>query len=71
MIAAAGSGNRRNEQGIAVRAGPRALRNSLFAISENRKAEISRRMTSLILGRCHLDERIENVHQCNRRTQPD
>jgi len=53
------------EQGIAVRAGPRALRNSLFAILENRKDEISRRMTSLILGLyddwCHLDERIENV----------
>ena len=53
------------EQGIAVRAGPRALRNSLFAILENRRAEISRRMTSLILGLyddwCHLDERIENV----------
>jgi len=49
----------------AVRAGPRALRNSLFAILENRRAEISRRMTSLILGLyddwCHLDERIENV----------
>jgi transposase len=30
------------EQGIAVRAGPRALRNSLFAILENRKDEICR-----------------------------
>jgi len=53
------------EQGIAVRAGSRALRNSLFAILENRKAEISRRMTSLTLGHyddwCHLDERIGNV----------
>jgi transposase len=29
------------EQGIAVRTGPRALRNSLFAILENRKDEIS------------------------------
>src|ERR1700681_5101411 len=29
------------EQGIAVRAGPRALRHSLFAILENRKHEIS------------------------------
>src|SRR6266581_1527522 len=36
------------EQGIAVRAGPRTLRNSLFAILENRKDEISPRMTSLI-----------------------
>jgi transposase len=38
------------EQGIAVRAGPRALRNSLFAILENRKDEISPRMAKLILG---------------------
>src|SRR5437763_2391704 len=37
------------EQGIAVRAGPRALRNSLFAILENRKDEISPRMARLIL----------------------
>jgi transposase len=53
------------EQGIAVRAGPRALRNSLFAILENRKDEISPRMTKLILGLyedwCQLDERIEAV----------
>ena len=53
------------EQGIAVRAGPRTLRNSLFAILENRKDEISPRMTSLILGLyedwCQLDERIETV----------
>src|SRR3954451_5679216 len=53
------------EQGIAVRAGPRALRNSLFAILENRKDEISPRMTKLILGLyedwCHLDERIDAV----------
>jgi transposase len=53
------------EQGIAVRAGPHALRNSLFAILENRKDEISRRMASLILGLyedwCQLDERIETV----------
>jgi len=53
------------EQGIAVRAGPRALRNSLFAILENRKDEISPRMASLILGLyqdwCCLDERIEAV----------
>jgi|SRR6266568_965534 len=51
------------EQGIAVRAGPRALRNSLFAILENRKDEISPRMAKLILGLyedwCYLDERIE------------
>src|ERR1700726_8333 len=53
------------EQGIAVRSGPRALRNSLFAILENRKDEISPRMTKLILGLyedwCQLDERIEAV----------
>jgi transposase len=53
------------EQGIAVRAGARALRNSLFAILENRKDEISPRMVSLILGLyedwCHLDERVETV----------
>src|SRR5713101_2208172 len=53
------------EQGIAVRTGPRALRNSLFAILENRKDEISPRIASLILGLyedwCHLDERIETV----------
>src|SRR5947207_6395631 len=53
------------EQGIAVRSGPRALRNSLFTILENRKDEISPRMASLILGLyedwCRLDERIETV----------
>jgi transposase len=53
------------EQGIAVRAGPRALRNSLFAILENRKDEISPRMAKLILGLyedwCYLDERLETV----------
>jgi transposase len=37
------------EQGIAVRAGARALRNSLFAILENRRGEISPRTASLIL----------------------
>jgi len=51
------------EQGIAVRAGPRALRNSLFAILENRRDEISPRTAGLILGLyedlCRLDERIE------------
>src|SRR6476646_7912929 len=53
------------EQGIAVRSGARALRNSLFAILENRKDEISPRTAKLILGLyedwCHLDERIESV----------
>src|SRR5215471_14714304 len=53
------------EHGIAVRAGPRALRNSLFAILENRKDEISPRMAKLIRGLyedwCCLDERIETV----------
>ena len=55
------------EQGIAVRAGARALRNSLFAILENRKDEISPRTAKLILGLyedwCHLDERIESVSE--------
>ena len=53
------------EQGIAVRAGARALRNSLFAILENRRGEISPRTASLILGLyedwCWLDKRIETV----------
>ena len=58
------------EQGIAVRAGARALRNSLFAILlfailENRKDETSPRMAKLIHGLyedwCCLDERIETV----------
>src|ERR1700745_3078036 len=53
------------EQGIAVRAGARALRNSLFAILENRRDEISPRMARLILDLyqdwCHLDERIDTV----------
>ena len=53
------------EQGIAVRAGARALRNSLFAILENRKDEISPRMVKLIHGLyedwCCLDQRIETV----------
>jgi transposase len=53
------------EQGIAVRAGARALHNSLFAILENRRGEISPRTASLILGLyedwCWLDKRIETV----------
>jgi transposase len=53
------------EQGIAVRSGPRALRNSLFAILENRKDEISPRTAKLIRGLyedwCGLDERIDTV----------
>jgi transposase len=53
------------EQGIAVRKGPRALRNSLFAILENRKDEISPRTARLIRGLyedwCGLDERIDTV----------
>jgi transposase len=53
------------EQGIAVRTGPRALRNSLFAILENRKDEISPRTATLIRGLyedwCCLDKRIETV----------
>jgi transposase len=53
------------EQGITVRAGARALRNSLFAILKNREAEISERMSDLIVGLYEdwlwLDERIETV----------
>jgi len=53
------------EQGIAIRAGPRALRKSLFPILENRKEEISPRTAKLIRGRyddrCCLDERIDTV----------
>ena len=54
-----------DQQGIAVRAGPRALRKSLFAILDNRKEEISSRTAKLIHGLyddwCCLDERIETV----------
>ena len=53
------------EQGIPVRAGARTLRNSLFAILETRRDEISPRTASLILGLyedwCGLDTRIETV----------
>src|SRR5215510_4667684 len=53
------------EQGIAVRTGARALRNSLLAILENRQDEISARMRSLIVGLhedwISLDERIETL----------
>ena len=51
------------EQGIAVRTGARALRNSLLGILENRRDEISPRMRGLIAGLykdwTSLDERIE------------
>jgi transposase len=53
------------EQGIAVRTGARALRNSLLAILENRRDEISPRMRGLIVGLHEdwigLDERIETL----------
>ena len=53
------------EQGITVRTGAHALRNSLFAILENRKDEISRRMNDLIVGLNadwqELDKRIETI----------
>lgn len=53
------------EQGIAVRTGARALRNSLFAILKNREEELSPRMSDLIVGLYEdwlwLDERIETV----------
>jgi transposase len=51
------------EQGIAVRTGAGALRNSLLAILENRQDEISSRMRGLIVGLYEdwicLDQRIE------------
>lgn len=53
------------EQGITVRAGSRALRNSLFEILKNREAEISPRMADLIVGLHEdwlwLDGRIEHI----------
>src|SRR5205814_9368756 len=53
------------EQGIAVRTGAHALRNSLFAILENRKDEISPRAARLNLGvdmdRRKLNKRIGTV----------
>ena len=53
------------EQGIAVRVGARALRNSLPAILKNRQDEISPRMRGLIVGLyddwIYLDERIETI----------
>jgi transposase len=53
------------EQGIAVRVGLRALRNSLFEILKNRENEISPRMNGLIVGLYEdwlwLDERIETI----------
>jgi transposase len=53
------------EQGIAVRTGARALRNSLMAILENRQDEISTRMRGLIAGLyedwIQLDSRIETI----------
>lgn len=53
------------EQGIAVRAGANALRNSLFEILKNREDEISPRMRELIVGLHEdwlwLDGRIETI----------
>jgi transposase len=53
------------EQGITVRPGARALRNSLFEILKNRASEISVRMSQLIVGLYEdwlwLDECIEAV----------
>ena len=53
------------EQGITVRTGAHALRNSLFAILRNRKDEISPRMNDLIVGLYEdwqgLDERIATI----------
>ena len=53
------------EQGITVRSGAHALRNSLFAILKNREDEISPRMGDIIIGLYQdwlwLDERIEST----------
>ncbi|MCP5075000.1 MAG: IS110 family transposase [Rhodobacteraceae bacterium] len=53
------------EQGITVRTGAYALRNSLFAILKNREDEISERMSDIIVGLYEdwlcLDERIEST----------
>ncbi len=53
------------EQGITVRTGARALRNSLFEVLSNREDEISPRMQDLIVGLYEdwlwLDERIESI----------
>ncbi len=53
------------EQGITVRSGAHALRNSLFAILKNREDEISPRMGGIIMGLYEdwlwLDERIERT----------
>jgi len=53
------------EQGITVRSGAHALRNSLFAILKNREDEISPRMGDIIISLYHdwlwLDERIEST----------
>jgi transposase len=53
------------EQGITVRTGAHALRNSLFAILHNREDEISPRMVDLIIGLYEdwlwLDERIATI----------
>jgi len=53
------------EQGIAVRTGANALRNSLLAILDTRKDEISPRMQALIIGLYEdwlkLDERVETI----------
>ena len=53
------------EQGITVRTGARALRNSLFAILDNRGDEFSPRMAEIIVGLYEdwlwLDERIEGL----------
>lgn len=53
------------EQGIAVRSGAHALRNSLFPILEQRRDEISPRMHDIIVGLYEdwlwLDERIDSI----------
>jgi transposase len=54
------------EQGIAVRTGAGALRNSLLAILENRQDEISSRMRGLIVGLYEIDQIGEKEANCRR-----
>ena len=53
------------EQGITVRTGANALRNSLLAILDNRSNEISKRMNQIIIGLYEdwlwMDKRIDNT----------
>jgi len=58
------------EQGIAVRAGAHALRNSLFAILQNRREEISPRMSDLIVGLASASK-LSGINDCNSAASKD